>query len=87
MVLLKLLRLPHLPPGSTNRAANVLTVNILMPLPIRRKLVTSQSILKVKEGAGEKRKKEKIKERKPCGDCGFSIWLCQEKLNHPRGSS
>lgn len=42
MVLLKLLR--HR--GSKKRTANVLTVNILMPLPIRRNVVTSQSILK-----------------------------------------
>lgn len=75
VVLLKLLRCP----GRANRAAN--TVNILMPLPIRRKLVTSQSILKIKEGAGRK-KREREGRKKACRGHGFlHIWLCQEKLS------
>lgn len=57
----------------------MVTVNIVTPLPINGKLVTSQSVLKVREGAGEKKKG---KEKKAQRDHGFSIWLCQEKLNH-----
>lgn len=56
----------------------MVTVNIVTPLPITGKLVTSQSVLKVREGAGKKKGKEKKAQR----DHGFSIWLCQEKLNH-----
>lgn len=36
----------------------MVTVNIVTPLPINGKLVTSQSVLKVREGAGEKKKRK-----------------------------
>lgn len=41
----------------------MVTVNIVTPLPINGKLVTSQSVLKVREGAGEKKKERKRKHR------------------------
>lgn len=57
----------------------MVTVNIVTPLPRNGKLVTSQSVLKAREEAGgEKKGKEKKAQR----DHGFSLWLCQEKLNH-----
>lgn len=43
----------------------MVTVNIVTPLPINGKLVTSQSVLKVREGAGEKKRKGKESTERP----------------------